>query len=68
MEQPPNSTEARSICEQVHAEHDVQPDPVFRHNDASSATESPEAYWLKCVEEILKIYRCERRCLVNELL
>lgn len=40
MEQPSNLTEARSVVEQVHVEHDVQSDNVLRYDADRSATDS----------------------------
>lgn len=67
MKQPSNPTEARPLGEQVGVEQDVLSKSVFRYDVGSSATESPGAYLLKCVEVLSQLNRGEGRCLVEEL-
>lgn len=46
MEQPSNPAEARFVDEQVHVEHVVQSDSVFRRDADGIVPESPGHYML----------------------
>lgn len=68
LEQWSNTIEARSVDGQLDAEHDVQSNSDFCRNANSSATKSPGAYRLVCVEVLLQLSRDEGRHLVEKLI